>query len=155
VCGERANETNEHCVVGIPSQIAIATIGPLRNIHHMAQSFDPGAPSGNSLLAATQWVEGVLLGGFGTTVAVIAVASVGMVMLNGQASPRRALQVVLGAFILFGAPLIAHGLAGLVRSGSGGPNATGYRMQVQVPPSPSMPPSFDPYAGAAVPGPHK
>ena len=91
----------------------------------------------------------MLIGSVGTSLAVIAVAWVGFEALNGRTSLRRALQVVLGAFILFGAPQIVNSFAGLARSSSGGVSA-------EVPatppaPAPKVPLPFDPYAGASVP----
>jgi limonene-1,2-epoxide hydrolase len=94
-----------------------------------------------------------LLGSIATTVAVIAVASVGYLMLTGRIDIRRAVQVVFGCFILFGASSIAQGIMAGVN---------GYDAQkVQslpvyaVPPPASYPQKpaqpFDPYAGAAVP----
>ena len=59
-------------------RFAIARIGRLRNIRLMAQSFDSGAPTGDALVGATQWVEGMLLGGFRMTLTVIAVACAGI-----------------------------------------------------------------------------
>ena len=115
----------------------------------MAIAINPVPLSDAALPQAAQWIEGVLLGSVGTSLAVIAVAWVGFEALNGRASPRRALQVVLGAFILFGAPQIVSSVAGLARSSSGGVSA-------EVPaaplaPPPKVPPPFDPYAGASVP----
>ena len=48
-------------------------------------------------------IERTLTGPLGTSLAVIAVAWAGFAMLGGRASPRRAIQGVLGAFILSGA----------------------------------------------------
>jgi type IV secretory pathway VirB2 component (pilin) len=67
------------------------------------------------IVAATQWIEVTLLGSVATGVAVIAVAFVGFGMLTGRVGWRRGLQVVLGVFILFGAPMIARQLAALAR----------------------------------------
>ena len=92
-----------------------------------------------------------MVGSLATTVAVIAVAWFGLTMLGGSASPRRAIQVVLGAFILFGAPLIARELAGMMRSTGGATSVSGQVQQTQPPLPPPMPTDFDPYAGAAVP----
>ncbi len=116
----------------------------------MALSVDPGPVSGNALLTAAEWVEGVLLGPLGTSLAVIAVAWVGFAMLNGQLSTRRAVQVVLGIFILFGSPLIVREVVGSVR-GAAGSDRAGPSLKAQPLPPSNMPPNYDPYAGAAVP----
>ena len=115
----------------------------------MAIAINPVPQSGAALPQAAQWIEGVLLGSVGTSLAVIAVAWVGFELLQGRVSPRRAFQVVLGAFILFGAPMIVSGIAGLTRSGSGG--VTTQPPAAPPAPAPKLPPPFDPYAGASVP----
>jgi type IV secretory pathway VirB2 component (pilin) len=107
---------------------------------------------------ALGWLQGTLLGSIGTTVAVIAVASVGFLMLTGRIEVRRAVQVVFGCFILFGASSIAQGIiSGLNSFGAQQVPVTDPEPPLTYAPSP--PPSyphkpaqpFDPYAGAAVP----
>ena len=115
---------------------------------------DPGS---NALIAALAWLQGTLLGTVATTVAIIAIAAVGFLMLTGRIDVRRAAQVVLGCFIIFGASTIAGGIIGALQGGGGEP-ATAR----SAPPSPpALPPAaavpqasqspYDPYAGAAVP----
>lgn len=110
----------------------------------------------NVFAAALQWLQGTLLGTVATTVAVIAVASVGFLLMSGRVDMRRAAQVVLGCFILFGASSIVAGIMRVVGAGDA---------QAEVAPVSSPPPVFaapatpapakaapyDPYAGAAVP----
>lgn len=115
----------------------------------MAFPLNPGPTSDNALLAAAAWVEGVLLGPLGTSLAVIAVAFLGFATLNGQVSSRRAVRVVLGIFILFGSPLIVREVLGAVGSDRTGPLLQGQPLPPAPPPT--MPPNYDPYAGAAVP----
>ena len=115
----------------------------------MTIALDPSAPSTSALLAATQWIEATWLGGVGTSLAVIAVAWAGFEMLSGRVSPRRGGTVVLGCFILFGAPMIVSELTGLARSGTGVEN--GRVTDIPPEPTPTVPPPYDPYAGAAVP----
>jgi type IV secretory pathway VirB2 component (pilin) len=102
--------------------------------------------------AAVSWVEQVLLGPLGTSLAVIAVAWFGLEMLTGKLSLRRGGLVVLGCFIFFGAPQLAQAVMQLARSSGTGSNPAALQ-QVAVPPSPSprTPPPYDPYAGASVP----
>ena len=112
-------------------------------------------PQGTSaILAATQWITDTLLGPLATTIAVIAIAWVGLMMLTGHIDLRRGLTVVLGCFILFGAPTIAKGLRGF-----GGGSAIESRnygrfapapATVQPAPPPSTPNAYDPYAGASL-----
>ena len=83
------------------------------------------AQSSNPVLGAANWVRDLLMGAFATTVAVIAVAMVGFMMLTGRMNWKHGAIVILGLFILFGAPHIvarskrpqAHSdMAGLVRT---------------------------------------
>lgn len=68
-------------------------------------------PAGSGpILAAVQWLEGTLLGNVATTVAVIAVALVGFMMLTGRMNWRYGVSVILGCFILFGATAIVSGI---------------------------------------------
>lgn len=107
----------------------------------------------SALVAATRWVEAGLLGSLATAVAVIAVASVGIMLLQGRLPARRGLSVVAGAFLVFGAAQIAGGLRSI---GSEVP-PSGTQLVREVPSqtpeatqqtgSPAT--GFDPYAGAA------
>lgn len=110
-------------------------------------------PAGASpLVAAVLWLQNTLLGTIATTVAVIAVASVGVMMLTGRLELRRGATVIVGCFVLFGATSIAAG----IRSATSGfgdqaaePPQTPVSSGVVVPAQP--PANYDPYAGASVP----
>ena len=68
-------------------------------------------PQGSGVLvSAVRWLEGTLLGTIATVVAVIAVASVGLLMLTGRINWRYGATVILGCFILFGAASIVAGI---------------------------------------------
>lgn len=68
-------------------------------------------PAGSGVLvSAMRWLEGTLLGTIATVVAVIAVASVGFLMLTGRINWRYGATVILGCFILFGAASIVAGI---------------------------------------------
>ena len=68
-------------------------------------------PQGSSVLvSAVSWLQGTLLGTIATVVAVIAVASVGFMMLTGRINWRYGVTVILGCFILFGASSIVAGI---------------------------------------------
>jgi type IV secretory pathway VirB2 component (pilin) len=115
-------------------------------------------PSGSgAVAAAVQWLQGTLLGTVATTVAVICVAAVGLMMLSGRLSFRRAGVVILGCFIVFGASAIAagiHSVVGLADPGAGAPAYAAPPPPPPLPPAPAQPPPVpqaDPYAGAAVP----
>jgi type IV secretion system protein VirB2 len=68
-------------------------------------------PQGSGVLvSAVHWLEGTLLGTIATVVAVIAVASVGFMMLTGRINWRYGVTVIIGCFILFGASSIVAGI---------------------------------------------
>lgn len=83
--------------------VALLAAGPA-----LAQSLDP-AGSG-AILGAVNWVQGTLLGAVATSVAVIAVAAVGFMMLTGRMNWRHGAMVILGCFVLFGAAAIVGGI---------------------------------------------
>jgi len=114
---------------------------------------DPGGSG--ALVAAVQWLQNTLLGTVATTVAVISVATVGLMMLSGRVDLRRGASVVLGCFILFGASAIAAGIRS-VATGDFAPAEPTYQVDPWLPPPQAPPPAppaaaSDPYAGAAVP----
>lgn len=112
-------------------------------------------PAGSGvLLAAVAWLQNTVLGTAATAVAVIAVAFVGLAMLNGRLSVRHGVTVVLGCFILFGAPAIVAGIRSFVGGGdlAGGPNPPEPPLPaIAAPPPIAAPAGNDPYAGASVP----
>jgi type IV secretion system protein VirB2 len=68
-------------------------------------------PQGSGVLvSAVHWLEGTLLGTIATVVAVIAVATVGFMMLTGRMNWRYGATVIIGCFILFGASSIVAGI---------------------------------------------
>lgn len=68
-------------------------------------------PQGSGvLISAVNWLQGTLLGTIATVVAVIAVATVGFMMLTGRINWRYGVTVILGCFILFGASTIVAGI---------------------------------------------
>jgi len=82
-----------------------------------AQSYADPAGSG-PIVNALHWLQGTLLGTVATVVAIIAVASVGFLMLTGRMNWRYGATVILGCFILFGAASIVGGIQA-ASSGSG------------------------------------
>jgi type IV secretory pathway VirB2 component (pilin) len=109
-------------------------------------------PADRPVAAATSWMERALLGDAAVALCVIAVALLGLAMLNGQLPVRRAGQVVLGIFVLLGAPVIAGNFAGMW---------AGSNPRYEAPPAPAVtgviyereelpPADFDPYAGASL-----
>ncbi len=88
----------------IPALVALTV--PL--VAH-AQSFADPAGSG-PIQGAVRWLQGTLLGTVATVAAVIAVASIGFMMLTGRMNWRHGAVVILGCFILFGAASIVAGI---------------------------------------------
>lgn len=78
-------------------------------------------PQGSGVIVnAVRWLQGTLLGTVATVVAVIAIASVGFLMLTGRINWRHGAVVVLGCFILFGAASIVAGIQSAATVSSGG-----------------------------------
>jgi type IV secretion system protein VirB2 len=68
-------------------------------------------PAGSGVLvSAMGWLQGTLLGTIATVTAVIAVATVGFMMLTGRINWRYGVSVILGCFVLFGASSIVAGI---------------------------------------------
>jgi len=75
-------------------------------------------PAGSGVIvSAVRWLENTLLGTIATVVAVIAVASVGFLMLTGRINWRYGATVILGCFILFGAASIVAGIQSTAQLG--------------------------------------
>src|SRR5260221_11686546 len=115
---------------------------------------DPSEPK--AIAAALRWLEAVLLGSVAYTIAIIAVASIGLLLLAGRVDVRRAIQVVFGCFIVFGASTIASGIMGVLgsdgaSSGNAVPPPTPVTTVAPPTPASALPGTYDPYAGAAVP----
>jgi len=78
----------------------------------------PGDPQGSgAIIGAVNWLQGTLLGTVATVIAVIAVASVGFMMLTGRIDWRRGGIVILGCFIVFGAASIVAGIRAAAAGG--------------------------------------
>lgn len=81
----------------------------------LAQSYDP--QGSGVFVNAVNWLQGTLLGTVATVAAVIAVASVGFMMLTGRINWRHGAVVILGCFILFGAASIVAGIQSAATGG--------------------------------------
>lgn len=103
---------------------------PLRTITAICLALIPAAasaqdlstdPQGSSVIVnAMRWMQGTLLGTVATVVAVIAIASVGFLMLTGRINWRHGGVVILGCFILFGAASIVAGIQSAATMSTGG-----------------------------------
>ena len=93
--------------IHIVSAVAISALGA--GTAHAQEAI--GDPQGSGVIvSAMHWLEGTLLGTIATVVAVIAVASVGFMMLTGRINWRYGATVIIGCFILFGAASIVAGI---------------------------------------------
>lgn len=95
-----------------PILLATALLSSMPDVA-MAQSTGPhgGSPAGaGPIVAALGWLRDTLLGQVATSVAVIAVAMVGFLMLTGRMDWRFGATVIVGCFILFGAAAIVSGI---------------------------------------------
>lgn len=104
----------------------------------------------DALSSAVRWIEAMMLGTIATTLAILAIAVLGFLMLQGRLDWKRAARVIVGCFLIFGAPVISAGLLGRID------NQPAYSRSMAAPESDMPPPpprkneQFDPYAGAAV-----
>ena len=74
-------------------------------------AFAQANPQGSGpIVSALSWLQGTLLGNVATSVAVIAVAMVGFMMLTGRLNWRVGATVIIGCFILFGSAAIVAGI---------------------------------------------
>ena len=87
--------------------LAIASITAVMPSAGMAQANPQGS---GPIVSALSWLQGTLLGNVATSVAVIAVAMVGFMMLTGRLNWRVGATVIIGCFILFGSAAIVSGI---------------------------------------------
>lgn len=93
----------------VSAAFSVAFLGVLTTPALAQDSYADPAGSG-VFVSAVNWLQGTLLGTFATVAAVIAVASVGFMMLTGRINWRHGAVVILGCFILFGAGSIVAGI---------------------------------------------
>ena len=72
--------------------------------------------------ASVDWLTGTMLGTVATSACVIAIAFVGFQMLSGRLPIMRGLRVIVGCFLLLGAPVVAASISGLWQQGSVSPD---------------------------------
>ncbi len=106
------------------------------------------------LLSALSWIEGTLLGSLATIVAILAVAGIGFLLLQGRLVVRGGIRVLAGCFILFGAASIVSGLQSMATGVAGsGAFERPVPQQISAPEPMEIPnrtSNYDPYAGASV-----
>jgi len=105
---------------------------------------------------AGTWIIDLLQGPIAVSFAVIAIGGLGILLLQGRLPVRRGMTVILGCFLLFGAPAIARGLL-LSSALVGAPAQVAEQPVIQLPAFevpigrkevPQV--ESDPYAGASV-----
>ncbi len=92
----------------LPTRIAAFLTLLLTPSAAFAQAADP--QGAGPIVNALAWLQGTLLGTVATTVAVMAVAAIGFMMLTGRMNWRFGATVIIGVFILFGATTIVAGI---------------------------------------------
>lgn len=107
-----------------------------------------GAPFESSV----DWISDMLLGSVAIGICVLAVAAIGLMMLTGRLPVRKGMRVVLGCFVLLGAPVIA---AAFSTGWSSLPEPapvviTPERIERPDPRADLPPAQYDPYAGASL-----
>jgi len=110
-------------------------------------------PSDSSIVAAAKWLQAAMFGTIATSVAIVAVAALGFLMLQGQLPIRRSATSILGCCLLFAAPVLVTGLGTVVRDLA----ANEMPVPQAIHPTPPLPlapdqnpPGYDPYAGASL-----
>lgn len=111
--------------------------------------FDAGG--GAPMVESARWFESMMLGEIALGVCVIAVAFIGALMLIGRLPLREGARVVVGCFILLGAPVIAAGFVGAglrvqeVSASTPRDDAQIEDLRRELPHA-----NYDPYAGASL-----
>ena len=108
------------------------------------------APQTSAVVAAANWLAGTLFGPVGLALCVVAVAMVGFMMLNGRLTVFHALRVLVGCFVLLGAPTIAISFLGFGEDAGVRPPEIDFTPTVPSPPRNPPPANYDPYAGASL-----
>lgn len=88
-----------------------ALILPVAAFAQTAVGAGAGGGAGNPLVDALNWMMAILLGPVATSLAVMAVAGVGFMMLTGRMNWRYGGTVIVGVFIIFGAPRLVNSIA--------------------------------------------
>lgn len=104
-------------MTSIRVRIAMAVAPVAHSASANAQDYGTDPQGSGAIVGAVHWLQGTLLGTVATTVAVIAVAVVGLMMLTGRLNWRYGVTVVIGCFVLFGAASIVGGIQSAAQSG--------------------------------------
>ena len=103
----------------------------------------------DTLPAAINWLTQLATGTAAVMLCVIAIATIGLMMLGGRLNLRRGARIILGCFVLLGAPAIASGLMSIGEDGATPPPPPVQTAPIE--PRLELPPSnYDPYARASL-----
>ncbi|QIQ85472.1 MAG: TrbC/VirB2 family protein [Erythrobacter sp.] len=101
-------EHRMNALTTLPARIAAFLMLALASQPAFAQ--DQAARSESPITDALLWMQGLLLGPIATSLAVMAVAGVGFMMLTGRMNWRYGGTVIIGVFIIFGAPRLVNSI---------------------------------------------
>lgn len=108
-------------------------------------------PSHTAVLPeAANWITSTLFSGLATSLCVIAIALVGFMMIMGRFAIRDGARVVLGCFVLLGAPAIASALQAMASAAAVARTPAEPSIAPPAPSSTLTPSTYDPYAGASL-----
>lgn len=129
------------------NSVQIRPAGVMFDLVMQTNLFEPDSDA--AVTSSINWINSVLFNEIAVVLCVLAVAFLGGLMLLGRLPVRSGLRIIIGCFVLFGAPIIAAGLVGLSQEGqNAGPQVA------QLPessPRDQLPPSdYNPYAQASV-----
>lgn len=109
--GEWHDRRERHRAARQHLRMATATmLGLIQTMPAFAQDSYSDPQGSGVLVSAVNWLQGTLMGTLATVAAVIAVATVGFMMLTGRINWRYGVTVILGCFVLFGASSIVAGI---------------------------------------------
>jgi type IV secretion system protein VirB2 len=103
-----------------PKQLIVTFCFVMFSTSAFAQQLSTDPQGSDVVVSAMRWMQGTLLGTVATVAAVIAIASVGFLMLTGRMNWRHGGVVILGCFILFGAASIVAGIQSAATLSGGG-----------------------------------
>ena len=104
------------------------------------------------LESASTWIASTLLGDLAIGICALAVAAIGLTMLTGRLPIRDGMRVLIGCFVLLGAPIIASSFSAAWTNVAAPDPQTIVIAPTQEPdPRADLPPAqYDPYAGASL-----
>lgn len=106
---------------------------------------------GSALVSAAGWIAQLVFGSLATAIAVLGVAFVGFMMLEGRVDWRRGMTVCAGCFLLFGARSVAASFLGAAQAWPADDAQPAVASNPAPAPAPPAPIAYDPYAGASLP----